>query len=187
MDEKHEIKKNLRYYIRLSFYYIRAVILYWYGCYLDRKRKDPYRLTDADVPDMRRIEAEGYKDIGYLEYDECETLKDVVMVTYVSHPAQIYYIHRDDWFMLAIDRLFYVSVENLVAASGRISNPFVFARAMCDLFKGRRIRMCSRDKTSYPLLKALEKGKKIQICSDRKSDKSDEEYGDWHDVEIKIL
>ena len=141
---------------------IVTTILYWihqgvdamHSGYLLLIRRDPYRMTDHKLAEIKRISHLVYPDM-YCEYDELENAKETATKVMLCRPGKLYVLTGNDWYLILTRELTFIYLYDFASADGKCSDIFRIYRELIRMFRGRRGYMHCIETTSYPVLMAL--------------------------------
>lgn len=135
--------------------------------------------TQENLAKLKRIEREAYAGTGYMQMQHCESWSDVA--SYCECPLENLHIaFINDGYIIAACHDGFMEVVDL-ASSGRNMNLFDAWEFLREL--GKPMFLDAREKTSYRLIKGLERRGEIHIIEDISHDWDGETF---HEIKCEF-
>lgn len=161
-------------------YFIKYIVDSIYSKRLLYIRKDDYLLTEEKFQHIKHCAEKAY-GISELDLHDCDSMADF-LDQLGTQLGKVYVLTGDTWYVVAIQEISIVVVEDFASSTGRCMEIMSVYRTLFDLFKGKRIFMKCRETTSYPLVKIFERKGTYSIESDEPFELLGEKY---HKIIIK--
>lgn len=131
-----------------------------------KSRTDNFFLTEEKFEHIKYCVALAYPEEtehDYLEYNNVSEFLENIL----CERGQIYVLTGSDWYFILIRQLTHVVAYDFASATGKCHEILGIYKTLMELFRGKKGFLLCREKTSYPLVKTLEKRGEYKILKDK--------------------
>lgn len=139
-----------------------------YGLYLKLtrdKKKDPL-ITEKDIEKINSIAKKAYKNTEFQQENKYLSIRELLADCFCNYVEQVYCFLEEDWFLLLSLHHNHAFLVEFAGVNGRCANIFQAVDYLKKKCRGKKIITICNEDYSYPLIKLLEKSRRIEIVYD---------------------
>lgn len=151
-----------------------------FSSWLLHTRKDSYFLTEEKFQHIKKCAELAYHN-EELDYHDCDSMNDL-LDQLGERLGKVYILVGETWYFILIREMTHIVAEDFASSTGKCPEIIRVYKTLFELFRGKYVFMKSRESTSYPIIKALERKGTYSIKRDETIDWNGEKY---HNLLIK--
>lgn len=160
--------------------HILELLLCWY---LRHKRSPKDFITQIDLDNIKHIDSGAFPEKLQM-FNDCETVQDLVSSCDCIGIEQIYFLQKNNWYIIATRHPGFITIKSFAAYSGRCKELTTVVSWLFKNFKYDKVKVIARESTSYQILLSFCKRNKIVLLRDKRIVLENEFF---HDIILKAI